>query len=62
MLEERRYETYTAEGWRLTRILQMGAPWKLAYEIAYESDADLHQVLALLRHGASPDEVRRIIL
>ena len=62
MLRENEYQAYSPEGWRLTRLLQLDCPWKIAYELAYETDADLHQMLALLRHGASPDTVRRIVL
>lgn len=27
-----------------------------------DSEADLHQILALLRNGATPDQIRRIVL
>jgi len=47
--------------WRRRCLLRMGVPRPYARLLA-QSDADLHQMLALLRHGATPDEVRLIVL
>ncbi len=58
-------ERFSEEEWvridRRRRLRQMGLTRAYA-RLLGDSDADLHQMLALLRHGATADQVRRIVL
>lgn len=61
MLHEGSREELRVYTWRRRCLLQMGVPRPYARLLA-QSDADLHQMLALLRHGATADQVRRLML
>ena len=61
MLREDYRKAQEVYSWRRWCLLRMGCSRPYARILA-ESDADLHQMLALLRHGASADEVLRILL
>ena len=49
------------EAWRLHVLLQAGYPLRVAERIA-RSDADLHQAVAMLQRGCTPQVAARILV